>query len=251
MQAGSYLRALNDPAIRENKRQVGLKLGALFDQLGVTSLLDAGTGEATSLVQILQSMRSKPDVLAFDLSLSRLLYAQQHLASQAQAAELFVGDLAAIPLGDDAVDCVFTIHAVEPNGGREREILSELLRVAARYLVMVEPTWEFGSAETRARISEHGYVRGLPDVLASLGHRPLRHELWGIDVNPHNEAALIVVEKRGMAQRAFVSPISGKPLVRRPDCWFCPDDGHAFPIIQGIPSLVVEAGVLASHLGEF
>lgn len=251
MQAGSYLRALDDPAIRENRRQVGAKLGALFDELGIASVLDAGTGEATSLVPILQSMRSKPEVLAFDLSLSRLLFARRHLGDHAKTAELFVGDLAAIPLADNSIDCVFTVHAVEPNGGREQEILSELLRVAARYLVMVEPSFELGSEATRQRIMEHGYVRGLPDILAALGHKPVRFERWGIDANPRNEAALIIVEKKGAPTKVFASPISGGPLIRRRDCWYCPDDGHAFPIIEGIPSLEVESAVLASHLGEF
>ncbi len=250
-QAGSYLEALNDAAIHENRQQVGRKLGALFSQLRVTSILDAGTGEATSLVPILQNLRSVPEVLAFDLSLSRLLYARRHLASHGQGAELFVGDLSAIPLADNAVDCVLTVHAVEPNGGRERRLLSELLRVAARYLVMVEPSWELGSESTRRRIEQHGYVKGLPAVLESLGHKPARFERWGIDANPANQAALIVVEKREAARKAFVSPISGGVLQRRPDCWYCPEDGHAYPVIQGIPCLTVENAVLASHLGKF
>jgi hypothetical protein len=226
-------------------------LAALLDQLGVSSVLDAGTGEATSLVPIRQAMRSRPDVLAFDLSLSRLLYARRHLAAHGQHAELFAGDLAAIPLAANAVDCVLTVHAVEPNGGREREILSELLRVAARYLVMVEPSWELGSEATRARISRHGYVKGLPDMLEGLGHKLARFEPWAIDANPANQAALIVIKKQGVPRKAFVSPISGKPLQQRPDCWFCPEDGHAFPIIQGIPCVLIESAVLASHLGQF
>ncbi len=250
-QAGSYLRALEDPVIRVNREQVGRKLGALLDQLGVSSVLDAGTGEATSLVPVLQAMRARPDVLAFDLSLSRLLFARQHLTEHGQQADLFVGDLAAIPLADNAVDCVLTVHAVEPNGGREREILSELLRVAARYVVMVEPSWELGSEATRTRISQHGYVKGLPEILESLGHKPVRFEPWGLDVNPANQAALVVVEKPGRARMGFVSPVSGKPLQQRSDCWFCPEDGHAFPIIQGIPCLLVENAVLASQLGKF
>jgi uncharacterized protein YbaR (Trm112 family) len=251
VQAGSYIRALQNSAIRENRDKVGRKFAEILDDLNISSLLDAGTGEATSLVPILKSMRSRPEVLAFDISLSRLLYAQDHLASNQCSAELFTGDLVAIPLADNAVDCVITVHAAEPNGGRETEILSELLRVAARYLVMVEPSWELGSEATRARILEHGYVKGMPDILQSLGHKPIRFERWGIDGNPQNEAALIVVEKKGLARKAFVSPISGKPLEKRPDCWFSPDDGHAFPVIQGVPCLLVENAVLASHLGKF
>jgi uncharacterized protein YbaR (Trm112 family) len=49
----------------------------------------------------------------------------------------------------------------------------------------------------------------------------------------------------------FVSPVSLRPLVRRQDCWFCPEDGHAFPIIQGIPCLTIDHSILASKLAEF
>jgi uncharacterized protein YbaR (Trm112 family) len=96
-----------------------------------------------------------------------------------------------------------------------------------------------------------GYVRGLPEALRRLGCAAVRVERWELDSNPLNEAALIVVDKPNAgAGRApvLVSPISRRPLVQRPDCLFCPDDGHAFPVIAGIPCLTVESGVLVSHL---
>ena len=201
-------------------------------------------------------MNKKPgDVLGFDLSLSRLLFAQKHLGENGHGnVRLFTGDLERIPLASDLVDVVLTIHAVEPNHGREEAILSELLRVARKYLVMVEPSYEFASAEARARMESLGYVRGLPAVLERLGHPPSRVERWPHNSNPLNEAALLVVDKpaagAGLEPR-FMSPISGCDLVERKDCWFCPEDGHAFPIIAGIPCLTLESAVLASKLDRF
>ena len=46
---------------------------------------------------------------------------------------LFTSDLDRIPLASESVDVVLTIHAVEPNHGREEPILSELLRVARKH----------------------------------------------------------------------------------------------------------------------
>ena len=74
--------------------------------------------------------------------------------------KLFTGDLDRIPLASDSVDVVLTIHAVEPNQGREEAILSELLRVARKHLVMIEPSYELASAEARERMDRLGYVRG-------------------------------------------------------------------------------------------
>jgi hypothetical protein len=57
-----------------------------------------------------------------------------------------------------SMDVVLTVHAVEPNRGRGKQILSELLRVAKRYLVMIEPRFELGSDVTKSRIERHRYV---------------------------------------------------------------------------------------------
>lgn len=69
-----------------------------------------------------------------------------------------------------------------------------------------------------------------------------------------NEAALIVVDKGASAPRSvhhFISPISRKLLTRKTDCWYCADDGHAFPIVGGIPCFNAENAVLVSKLDKF
>ena len=255
-QAGSYTAGLADPAVRELKARIGARLAAYLDAIEPFSLLEAGVGEGTSLAPILGAMKQKPNhVLGFDLSLSRLLFAGRNLSErQVQNAELFLGDLERIPLGDSSVDVVLTIHAVEPNHGREESIIAELLRVAGRRLIMIEPSYELGGEGTRRRIEKFGYVRGLPGVLGRLGSPATSVERWDLNANPDNEAAMIVVEKsagRPSTPPHWVSPISGKPLERRPDCWYCVADGHAFPIVSGIACLTVDNGVPASKLGQF
>jgi SAM-dependent methyltransferase len=251
-QAGTYAAALREPAYRELKLSAGKRLAALLDELKPSSLLDAGTGEATTLVPTLQAMQRPPvEILGFDISLSRLLYARQELEAVSQQSTLFTAELDHIPLAESSVDIVLTFHAIEPNHGQEETILRELLRVARSHVVLVEPSYELGSAVTRERIERLGYVRGLPDTLTSIGYPPALVELFGIDANPANQAALIVVEKQAARQPqkiGFTSPISQRPLVRRPDCWFCPDDGHAFPVIGGIPCLTTDSAILASKL---
>lgn len=253
-QAGSYIEQLKDPAHRELKDKLGRYLASIIDPLRPSSLLDAGVGEATSLVPLLGHLQRKPvHVLGFDISLSRLLFARRHLAENGREAALFTGTLDRIPLETGSVDVVVTIHALEPNHGQEDLILRELLRVARRHLVLVEPSYELAAAEARSRMERLGYVRGLPERLARIGYPPSRIERCPHNSNPSNEAALIIVDKPDTvaghaAPPAFVSPISGHKLMPRPDCWFCVEDGHAFPVIAGIPCLLVDNSVLASKL---
>jgi hypothetical protein len=255
-QAGSYIDNLKDCAARALKEAMGRDLGGLLDKLAPDSLLEAGVGEGTSLAPILVHMSKRPShVLGFDLSLSRLLFARKHLAKNGFGnVKLFTGDLDRIPIASASVDVVLTVHAVEPNHGREEAILSELLRVAKKHIVMIEPSYEFASAEGRSRMDRLGYVRGLPATLSRLGYPARMVERWLHNSNPLNQAALIVVDKfpaGSGGQPRFVSPVSGCDLVERKDCWFCPEDGHAFPILAGIPCLTIENAILASKLDAF
>ena len=255
-QAGSYIDNLKGSAALALKEGLGRDLGGLLDKLAPDSLLEAGIGEGTSLAPILVHMSKQPSqVLGFDLSLSRLLFARKHLAENGfGSVRLFTGDLDRIPIASASVDVVLTVHAVEPNHGREEAILTELLRVARKHVVMIEPSYEFASAEGRTRMDRLGYARGLPSTLRRLGYPARVVERWLHNSNPLNQAALIVVDKfpaGSGGQPRFVSPVSGCDLVERKDCWFCPEDGHAFPILAGIPCLTIENAILASKLDVF
>ena len=255
LQAGSYVRALDDPGYAAGKRAAAGRIAEVLAPLRIDSMLDAGTGEATTLAELLPRLARPPGrVLAFDLSLSRLLFARRFLDARDLArVELFTAALENIPLADAAVDLVLTVHVCEPNGGREREILTELLRVARRYLVLIEPSYELGSDATRERIDKHGYVRGLPEHLRALGANVVCHERFGADLNPSNQAAVLVVDQGerdgAAAAAALVSPLTGMPLFRADGCLYS-RDGFAFPVIAGIPCLLADNAVLAIHLAD-
>jgi hypothetical protein len=256
VQAGSYVRAMADPAFAARKRQAAARIAEVLGRLRFDTMLDAGTGEATTLAELLPLLPRRPEqVLGFDLSLSRLLFAQRYLRERGTGGvELFTAGLENIPLADASVDLVMTVHVCEPNGGREREILTELLRVARRYLVLVEPSYELASEEARRRMEQHGYVRALPDHLRALGARIVLEEPFGADLNPLNPAALLVVDQGERAapqgRARLVSPLTRTPLSRG-DGYLCSRDGFAFPVIAGIACLLPDNAVLAAYLPDF
>ena len=257
LQAGSYTEQVNNSeTVRANKFFYGKFMSNVLQGLNPYNILDAGTGEATSLFFLLNDFKPRGEVYAFDISLSRLLFAKIFLSSgRHEHVALFTGSLDNIPLETSSIDIVITNHALEPNGGREEILIKELMRVAGRYIVLVEPSWELGSASTRAHISEHRYVIGLPEILKSMGAVIRRHELWAHNINPSNEAALIVAEMPGCGQwnprrAVFRSPIGFGSLEDREAYFYSKDDGFLFPKVEGVPCLLRDHGILAARLDE-
>jgi uncharacterized protein YbaR (Trm112 family) len=256
MQAGSYVRMVEqDPAIARMVDRACEKFADIIGRLGCSTLLEAGVGEATTLAGVVQRLVQRPShVLGFDLSLSRLLWARHYAERRGVAATWFTGTLEHIPLADSSVDLVFTSHALEPNRGREREILRELHRVARRYVVLREPSDELGSDETRAHIEQHRYVTGLAATARSLGFDLIEHAPWELDPNPRNAAALLIIRKATVdcdpAPPTLVSPVSRSPLVAHHGSLYCAEDGLVFPTFRGIPCLLAENGVFASQFAS-
>ncbi len=255
LQSGSYTHAVTtDAVVRANKQQWGSRVGKLLTEYGIHSAIEAGVGEASTLRYISASSPPSVQFAGFDISLSRLCFARRFLHTVNNDATLFTGDLGAIPVIDNAYDAVLSNHSLESNGGREREILSEMLRVSRRYLILLEPDYERGNQQQKKRMDSFGYVRGLRSHLAGLGARVLRDEAWDLNLNPLNAASLLVVEKTAPAgwndpvDQPLASPFSGEPLQCGDGYFYAKSDGMAFPVINGFPCLLREQGVVATHL---
>ena len=255
LQSGSYIEALSQPDHARENAAWGQRVAGVLQELGVRSACEAGVGEATTLAAIARAAGSGITFAGFDISLSRLLFGRDYLHRQGVAARLFCADLLRIPLPDSAVDAVITNHGIEPNGGQEEPILGELLRVCARYLVLIEPDFERAGEAQRARMLQHNYVRDLPRHLQALPATVIRNEPWPFHPNPENKAALIVVEKREkcVAPPAFdfVSPVTRSPLRPLQGYLFCDEEGLLYPEPFGIPVLRDDCALVCSHASRF
>lgn len=92
------------------------------------------------------------------------LFAEKNLLDSKANVNLFMGDMMDLPLLSNSIDLVYTVHALEPNGGKERELLKELYRVTKRWLVLLEPSYEFANHEQKKRMVYHGYIKGLKEA---------------------------------------------------------------------------------------
>ncbi|HEX6911933.1 MAG TPA: methyltransferase domain-containing protein [Longimicrobium sp.] len=260
LQAGSYIRRLErDPAYDDLMERYTASVARLLDGLGPASLMEAGVGEATILGKVVTKLARRPEtVLGFDISWSRVAYGRRHARGRGLRPHLFLGDLSRIPLEDGSVDVVYTSHSIEPNRGREREMITELHRVARRWLVLLEPSNELGSEETRAHIEKHRYCTDLGRHARELGLDVVEHRLFDFCHAAHNQTALLVIRKGG----GDAAPAEGGPRYACPHCrgplthakgnYYCPADLTVFPVVDGVPCLLAGHGILASkYLEDF
>lgn len=228
---------------------------------GASSVLDVGTGECTTLASVAARCFTEIKyILGCDISWSRvytgLNFAGRQLPEDTvRKLSLFVGNIFALPLRNKSIDVVWTSHALEPNGGRERQVLREIFRVARKKICLFEPFYEENSAEGQQRMERLGYIRGLPDAIRDLGGVlddciRIRHP-----TNPLNPTyAFVITPPDTEADAAapegefWACPATRHELSLSDGFMFCQRSGLAYPVIRGIPVLREESAILATAL---
>jgi len=219
-------------------------------------ILEVGVGEATTLTGVMKAITAQ-DICAygFDLSWSRISVAQKWTEDNAVTARFFVGDLFHIPFEDSSIDVVYTSHSLEPNGGKEEIALKELLRVARKVVVLVEPCYELAPEKAQQRMREHGYVRELKSTAEALGVNVVDYRLLDVCNNPLNPSGVITLVKSGVSKTSspiisggWQCPLTGVSLTDKGDYFYADSVGIAYPVLQGVPLLRPEHAVIASRL---
>lgn len=252
-QAGTYYQEYKkDPSLKD--KYCSYLANVINDFGHYKTLLEVGVGEGTTLGPLLQCLNNKPDkAYGFDLSWSRIKYANKFLEELGiRNVELFTGNLFATPLKDNSIDIVYTSHSIEPNGGKEKEALIELYRITNKYLVMLEPSYEFASIQAKERMLSHGYVTKLFSTAVELGFNVIEHRLFEISSNPLNPTGLTIIKKEFNSEslNPLCCPLTKTDLIHRNNAYFSEESLLAYPIIDGIPCLMAESAIVATKFIE-
>jgi uncharacterized protein YbaR (Trm112 family) len=251
-QAGTYIQAYesNPDYLNRYTAELAVLLGSIGS---FGSLLEAGCGEATTLSVLGNRLNPTPTLAGFDLSWSRVKLGSRFAHRRGLQPMLFCADLFHIPLADHSVDVVMTSHSLEPNGGREREGLLELARVARKWLVLLEPAYDLAGPECRRRMEHHGYIRNLAEAIGQLDLELVAHRLFPVCANPLNPTALYLVRldpnQPDVRELRFQCPVSGCPLQPSPEGFYSDTSFLAYPVLSGIPCLLEQNAILATKFG--
>ncbi len=252
LQAGTYIKNASEHPEWENKFS-----GAFADELNklgdYDSILEAGVGEATTLRSIASKLENQSlNFYGFDISYSRIKYAMNYLKQhKVSNTTLFTSNMFNVAIQDSSIDVVYTSHAMEPNGGKEKEALSELYRIAKKYLVLFEPMTEFASDAAKEFIEEHGYVRDLHATALDLGYKVIEHKPI-FEKNPWspNNTGVLIIEKdssKSEVAHPLACPISKAPLELIRNNYYCRESLLLYPVVDGIPCLLAENSIIAAH----
>ncbi|MGZ7446009.1 methyltransferase domain-containing protein [Paenibacillus sp. TH7-28] len=259
-QAGSYIQSYYNN--RKPRDDFAAKLAEVINGLGsIDSMLEAGVGEAVMLGNLITRLKQRPkDIYAFDLSWSRIKYGEKFLRSlNINDVKLFTGDMFCMPVKENSMDLVYTIHAVEPNGGREREALTELYRIAKKYVLLIEPAFELADETARQRMLSHGYVTNLYGTAKELGYKVIEYRLFEVNLNPLNPVGLMIIQKddshgeteEGNDTDILCCPITKTTLALKSAAYYSTEGMLAYPILEQIPCLLPQNAIVATHFNDF
>ena len=253
LQAGTYTANRDKETARAYRReQHEILLNEVMPYCAAREnavLLDAGTGEGTGWYGFDFAASPVSTLHAVDISLNRLAYLPQNVNASTAALVPVRADLRDMPYHPHSFDVVVTMHAVEPNGGSEREIVGALASLSADMICLFEPDYLAAPPEGKARMERLGYGLEIFEAAEALGdfdvmfRRPLSSA-----TNPLNPTSVICL-KRKAGSRATLrrkSPLSGLDLAHGGDHLAETGTGASavFPIIGGIECLRASDAVM-------
>lgn len=241
LQAGSYTQFLKENP-EESHEFVSEIVKIIAPHVNsCSSLLDAGTGEGTNIIPLIKKLDLGIESYAFDISWSRLSFGIKNSILHSTNISFAVGDMLNIPMATSSIDMALTIHALEPNGGREVEILRELARVSKKKVILIEPDFDNASDEQKSRMRKLSYIGSLREAISNAGLTIIDIVPLGNNSNLLNCASIYILKPNAEKQSSkeltrWVDPIFHSGLVQY-EGGLRSAEGLWFPVLKGIPFL--------------
>jgi uncharacterized protein YbaR (Trm112 family) len=101
-------------------------------------------------------------------------------------------------------------------------------------------------------MDHHGYIKGLENIISSLGHKIIEN-IPSQYCDPLNPTRLIVIEKQNgiCGEDKLVCPQTKTRLEKIDGAFFSPESLRVYPVINQIPCLRIENGIIASKYAMF
>ncbi len=147
-----------------------------------------------------------------------------------------------LPLPDNSIDIITTVHAIEPNKRNALKILKELFRVAKKKLILIEPDdrllKKISNKKKRSliakRFKENNYVSKLESKIKSITKNYHITECK-FQYRPKNPGTCFIIKKRisNSITAKFLNPKNPKDVLKKNSNFYYSDKtGDMYPIIE-------------------
>jgi len=128
----------------------------------------------------------------------------------------------------------------------------ELYRITNKYLVLLDPSYEFANEEARSRMISHGYITNLYKTAIDLGLNVVEHKLFDMHINPLNLTGLMIIkkDKSTHALEPFACPLTKTNIIKKNNAYFFQESLLAYPIIDDIPCLLPQNAIVTTKFLE-
>jgi ubiquinone/menaquinone biosynthesis C-methylase UbiE len=183
-------------------------ISQLYNHYDLKSIIEIGAGELTTLFPVLQKIKKVDFVAGLDLSFKRLQKGKNFLDNNKKKINQLVAcDASNLPYKDNSFDLVFTHYCIEQVPLLAKQIISEMIRISSKYVIVIEPSYEFSNKITKARILNKGFP-----ILKKSHFKNTKSKIIYRDGLPFTRYALYgevtIIEK--------IDKISGKPKLCHP-----------------------------------
>ena len=216
----------------------------IIQKTDTKSFLEVGAGELTLAAAVLKNLKNNylDYTGALDLSLNRLVVGNEFLKKQNLNIDYIVsGDASNLPFSDNCFDLVYTSHCLEQVPHLFVKAVNECSRVAKKYVVLIEPSYEFGSEVTKNHIYKKGYVKITSKLLNKLDLSIVYRNKSSVQTYI-NGSEIIILKKNINKQEnnkkiQFLCPSCKSYLIKSEDKLTCTKENYYFDVISSIPKL--------------
>ena len=172
------------------------------------SLIEVGAGELTTLYPVIKKVNNLDFISALELSPNRLKHGNSFLKEKGiQIDHLIACDASNIPYEDNSFDISFTQYCIEQVPQLAKKIIDEMIRISSKYVIIIEPSYQFSNKITKNRILHKGFP-----MLKENHFKNLNAKIIYRDGLPFTRYALYgeitILEK--------ITKNEGKPILRHP-----------------------------------
>ena len=212
----------------------------------LNSILEVGAGELTNLDALIKKLKKKPKKIgAIDISFNRLLKGKRFINKKNRKINLLArADASKLPFSDNSFDMVYTANCLEQVPELFLKSVSELVRVSSGIVVIIEPSFEFGSNSSKNYIFKKGYTKIKANHFKKLNLKPIYRDILEFRYYIAGTEIIILKKKKDIRKNKnktnFICPITHENLFQKNNYLSNKSKSINYPIKHSIAKLCVE-----------